>query len=36
MYYVLASSEVSLLILLATEQEPVIFRFKLCLSEFAL
>ena len=36
MYYVLVSSKVSLLILLATDQEPVIFRFKLCLSESAL
>ena len=36
MYYVLVSSKVSLLILLATDQEPVIFRFKLCLSESTL
>ena len=36
MYYVLVSSKVSLLILLATDQEAVIFRFKLCLSESTL
>ena len=36
MDYVLVSSKVSLLILLATDQEPVIFRFKLCLSESTL
>lgn len=36
MYYVLVSSKASLLIWLTTDQEPVIFCFKLCLSEFTL